>query len=70
MKANRSDSLSRRSFLRLSSLGLGATALAACMPVAAPAGGDSGGDAGMAEPTSVSFLTQGEARSPFCAMSR
>ncbi|MYJ77420.1 MAG: extracellular solute-binding protein, partial [Caldilineaceae bacterium SB0670_bin_27] len=52
-------SVSRRSFLRLSALGVGATALAACMPVAAPAGGEAGGDAAMAEPATVSFLTQG-----------
>ena len=48
---------SRRSFLRLSAIGLGATALAACAPVAAPDGG-AGGEAA-AEPTAVSFLTQG-----------
>ena len=56
MNGNSSNSLSRRSFLRLSALGMGAGALAACMPVAAPGGGDGGA---MAEPTAVSFLTQG-----------
>lgn len=59
MKDQVSNAVSRRGFLRLSALGVGASALAACMPVAGPAGGDSGGDAGMAEPTAVSFLTQG-----------
>lgn len=59
MKDQVSNTVSRRGFLRLSALGVGASALAACMPVAGPAGGDSGGDAGMAEPTAVSFLTQG-----------
>ena len=59
MKDQVSNTVSRRGFLRLSALGVGASALAACMPVAGPAGGDSGGEAGMAEPTAVSFLTQG-----------
>ena len=59
MKGNCSNSPSRRSFLRLSAFGIGATALAACMPVAGPSGGDSGDGGSMAEPTAVSFLTQG-----------
>ena len=59
MNGNSSSSFSRRSFMRLSALGMGAGALAACMPVAGPAGGDSGDGGSMAEPTAVSFLTQG-----------
>ena len=65
MRGNTLNSLSRRSFLRVSTLGIGATALAACMPVAAPAGGEMGDDGGMAEPTTVSFLTQGGGETAF-----
>ena len=48
--------LSRRDFLRLTSIGAGAVALAACAPVAAPAGG--GGEAAM-EATAITYLSQG-----------
>ena len=63
MTASTSPALSRRSFLRLSALGVGAAALAACAPVAAPGGSDA--EAGAMEPTSVSFLTQGGGENAF-----
>ncbi|MEZ4863316.1 MAG: sugar ABC transporter substrate-binding protein [Caldilineaceae bacterium] len=49
--------LSRREFLRLTAVGAGALAIAACAPVAQQAtGGESGG---ASAPTTLSFLTQG-----------
>ncbi len=62
MTERTTPALSRRSFLRLSVLGMGATALAACAPVAAPA---ADGAADAAEPTTVSFLTQGGGETSF-----
>ena len=57
--------LSRRAFLRWSALGIGAVGLAACAPVAAPAGESSGASesAPAAASTTISFLTQGGADS-------
>lgn len=49
--------LSRRTFLQGTALGLGAVAVAACAPVATPAG-DAGAGAA-SETTTISFLTQG-----------
>jgi len=66
IKFQQSDStLSRRAFLRWSAMGMGAVAIAACAPVASPAGDSSseGASAPAGETTTIAFLTQGGADS-------
>lgn len=60
MSTNRSKrDMSRRDFLRTSSIGLGVLALAACSPVAPGATSTTGSGGGDAAPTELVFLTQG-----------
>ncbi|MCZ0939180.1 MAG: substrate-binding domain-containing protein, partial [Caldilineaceae bacterium] len=49
------ESLSRRTFLKISGTVAGATVLAACAPVAAPADDGSMGEAAMAEPVTIRY---------------